>query len=605
MLRALKKPFQYKKIPLEGIRKKKHDKATNTFGTVKRIWSYLAREKVKLALVIFMVLISSAMALAGPFLVGKAIDNFIVTKEISGLGMVLVGLVIVYLLHSASIFMQNFWMIGIAQNTVYDLRKNLFYQFHRLPISYFDKRQHGELMSRVTNDIDNVNNTLNQSVIQVFQSVLTLVGTVVVMLSLSPLLTLITMTIIPVMFIAIRWITKRTGPLYKKQQNDLGDINGYVEETISGQHVIKTFSQEERVIDEFQGRNEELKKSFFWAQTFTGFIPKVMNMLNFLSFGLIALAGGILAINGLISIGVIVIFTEYARQFTRPLNELSNQFNILLSAVAGAERVFNVMDEEQEEADEQDAIHLDHVNGEFVFDHVSFGYEDEPILKNINFSVKPGETVAFVGHTGAGKTTIINLISRFYNYDKGNILLDGVALNRIKRSDLRSHMAFVLQDAFLFHETIRENIRYGRLDATDEEVEQAAKNANAHDFIKHLPDRYDTILDQEGSGISQGQKQLITIARALLKNPDILILDEATSNIDTITELKIQDALKTLMQGRTSFVIAHRLNTIQEADNIIMLKHGEIIEQGSHDTLIRLEGSYFDLYKGQLKEPAN
>src|SRR5699024_28398 len=245
---------------------------------------------------------------------------------ISGLGMVLIGLVIVYLLHSASIFMQNFWMIGIAQNTVYDLRKNLFYQFHRLPISYFDKRQHGELMSRVTNDIDNVNNTLNQSVIQVFQSVLTLVGTVVVMLSLSPLLTLITMTIIPVMFIAIRWITKRTGPLYKKQQNDLSDINGYVEETISGQHDIKTFSQEERVIDEFQGRNEELKKSFFWAQTFTGFIPKVMNMLNFLSFGLIALAGGILAINGLISIGVIVIFTEYARQFTRPLNELSNQF---------------------------------------------------------------------------------------------------------------------------------------------------------------------------------------------------------------------------------------------------------------------------------------
>src|SRR5699024_2664415 len=498
-----------------------------------------------------------------------------------------------------------FWMIGIAQNTVYDLRKNLFYQFHRLPISYFDKRQHGELMSRVTNDIDNVNNTLNQSVIQVFQSVLTLVGTVVVMLSLSPLLTLITMTIIPVMFIAIRWITKRTGPLYKKQQNDLGDINGYVEETISGQHVIKTFSQEERVIDEFQGRNEELKKSFFWAQTFTGFIPKVMNMLNFLSFGLIALAGGILAINGLISIGVIVIFTEYARQFTRPLNELSNQFNILLSAVAGAERVFNVMDEEQEEADEQDAIHLDHVNGEVVFDHVSFGYGDELSHKNINVSVNPGETVAFVGHTGAGKTTIINLISRFYNYDKGNILLDGVALNRINLSDLRSHRAFVLQDAFLFHETIRENIRYGRLDATDEEVEQAAKNANAHDFIKHLPDRYDTILDQEGSGISQGQKQLITIARALLKNPDILILDEATSNIDTITELKIQDALKTLMQGRTSFVIAHRLNTIQEADNIIMLKHGEIIEQGSHDTLIRLEGSYFDLYKGQLKEPAH
>ncbi|HLQ70745.1 MAG TPA: ABC transporter ATP-binding protein, partial [Bacillota bacterium] len=487
----------------------------------------------------------------------------------------------------------------------YDLRKNLFFQFHRLPISYFDKRQHGELMSRVTNDIDNINNTLNQSVIQVFASVLTLVGTVVVMLTLSPLLTLITMTVIPVMFIAIRWITRRTGPLYKKQQSDLGEINGYVEETVSGQHVVKTFSQEERVIREFKGRNENLKNSFFWAQTFTGFIPKVMNMLNFLSFGLIALAGGILAINGHISIGVIVIFTEYARQFTRPLNELSNQFNILLSAIAGAERVFAVMDEEQEEMDEKDARELTNVKGEFVFDHVSFGYEDETILKDINFNAKPGDTVAFVGHTGAGKTTIINLISRFYTYDQGNILLDGVDLNQITRSSLRSHMAFVLQDAFLFHETIRENIRYGKLDATDEEVEEAAKNANAHEFIMHLPQKYDTVLDQEGSGVSQGQKQLITIARALLKNPDILVLDEATSNIDTITELKIQDALKTLMHGRTSFVIAHRLNTIQEADNIIMLEHGEIIEQGDHNNLMQQKGNYYNLYKGQLKEIAN
>lgn len=605
MLEDLKKPFQYEKIPLDGIRKKKHDKAKNMFGTVKRIWAYLAREKVKLSLVILMVLISSSMALAGPYLVGMAIDDFIVTKEITGLAMLLIWLIAVYLLHSISIFMQNFWMIGIAQNTVYDLRKNLFYQFHRLPISYFDRRQHGELMSRVTNDIDNVNNTLNQSVIQVFASILTLVGTVVVMLSLSPLLTLFTMTVIPIMFIAIRWITKRTGPLYKKQQSDLGEINGYVEETISGQHVVKTFSQEERVIREFQGRNENLKNSFFWAQTFTGFIPKVMNMLNFLSFGIIALAGGILAINGYISIGVIVIFTEYARQFTRPLNELSNQFNILLSAVAGAERVFNVIDEEQEESDEKDARELSHVSGEIVFDHVSFAYEDETILKDVNFTAKPGETIAFVGHTGAGKTTIINLISRFYNYDEGRIALDGVDLKQITRSSLRSHMAFVLQDAFLFHATIRENIRYGRLDATDEEVEQAAMNANAHEFIMHLSNKYETFLDQEGSGISQGQKQLITIARALLKNPDILVLDEATSNIDTITELKIQDALKTLMRGRTSFVIAHRLNTIREADNIIMLKSGEIIEQGSHETLINLEGSYYELYKGQLNDVAN
>src|SRR5699024_5522446 len=316
--------------------------------------------------------------------------------------------------------------------------------------------------------------------IQIFTSILTLIGTVVVMLVLSPLLTLITMMIVPVMFMAIRWITKRTGPLYKLQQQHLGKLNGYVEETVSGQHVIKTFSQEKRVIREFQEHNENLQHSGFWAQTFAGFIPKVMNMLNFLSFGLVGLAGGILAIQGIITVGVIVIFTEYARQFTRPLNELSNQFNILLAAVAGAERVFSVIDEEEEETDERHARELKTTTGHFRFANVHFAYDDTPILKNISFEAKPGETVAFVGHTGAGKTTIINLIARFYNYDKGKITLDGIDLKKIKRSSLRSHMAFVLQDTFLFHGTIRENIRYGRLDATDEEIVKAAKRANAH-----------------------------------------------------------------------------------------------------------------------------
>ncbi|SDQ89411.1 ABC transporter ATP-binding protein [Virgibacillus salinus] len=603
-LKAIKRPFQYKKIPLENIQHDKKDKARNTSGTIKRIWLYLAREKAMLSLVIFMVVISSGLSLLGPFMVGMAIDDYIVTQEASGLGMLLIWLVIIYLFHSLSIFLQNYWMVGIAQNTVYSLRSNLFHQFHRLPISYFDKRQHGELMSRITNDIDNVNNTLNQSVIQIFASILTLVGTLVVMLILSPLLTAVTMTIIPVMFLGIRWITKRTGPLYKLQQNHLGDLNGYVEETVSGQHVIKAFSQEKRVIDEFKGRNKSLQHSGFWAMTISGFIPKVMNMLNFLSFGLIALVGGILAIEEIITVGVIVIFTEYARQFTRPLNELSNQFNILLSAVAGAERVFNVIDEEQEETDEQTARDLKQTDGNLKFQNVSFAYEDTSILKNVTFEAHPGQTVAFVGHTGAGKTTIINLISRFYNYDSGEITLDGVDIKDIKRSSLRQHMAFVLQDAFLFNGTIRENIRYGRLDSTDSEVVSAAKNANAHDFIVRLPNGYNTILDQDGSGISQGQKQLITIARAILADPSILILDEATSNIDTVTELKIQDALKELMQGRTSFVIAHRLNTIQEADKIIMLEHGEIIEQGSHESLIEQEGNYYDLYKGQLKQRA-
>ncbi|MFD1360138.1 ABC transporter ATP-binding protein [Lentibacillus salinarum] len=603
-----KRPFQYDKIPIDDLRlqqeRDKTNRARNTAGTVKRIWSYLARQKGTLLLVILMVLISSAMSLAGPFMVGMAVDDFIVTQEPSGLGMLLVWLLIIYILHSLSLFLQNYWMVGIAQNTVYSLREELFQQFHRLPISFFDKRQHGELMSRITNDIDNINNTLNQSVIQIFTSVLTLVGTVVVMLLLSPLLTLITMATIPVMFMAIRWITKRTGPLYKLQQHHLGELNGYVEETVSGQHIIKTFSQEERVIGEFQERNENLQHSGFWAQVFAGFIPKVMNMLNFLSFGLIGLAGGILAIQDVITVGVIVIFTEYARQFTRPLNELSNQFNILLSAVAGAERVFNIIDTKQEETDEKDALTLDGTQGHFEFDHVSFAYEKTPILKGISFTAEPGQTVAFVGHTGAGKTTIINLISRFYNYDNGVIKLDGVDLKHIRRSSLRRHMAFVLQDAFLFHATIRENIRYGRLDATDDAIMEAAKDANVHDFIKRLPNGYDTMLDQSGSGISQGQKQLITIARAILADPSILILDEATSNIDTVTELKIQDALKRLMKGRTSFVIAHRLNTIQEADKIIMLEHGEIVEQGSHEALIASRGRYYALHQQQLKEHA-
>ncbi|WP_163972057.1 ABC transporter ATP-binding protein [Oceanobacillus halotolerans] len=603
-LKQLKDPFQYEKIPLDTIQIENRDKAQNAWGTIKRIWSYLAREKGKLFLVIFMVMISSGLSLLGPFMVGMAIDDFIVTRETAGLGILLVFLVFVYLFHSLAIFLQNFWMVGIAQNTVYALRADLFWQFHRLSISYFDKRQHGELMSRITNDIDNVNNTLNQSVIQIFTSILTLIGTVVVMLVLSPLLTVITMSIIPAMFLAMRWITKRTGPLYKLQQKHLGDLNGYVEETVSGQHIIKAFSQEKKVISEFEEKNARLRQSGFWAMTISGFIPKVMNMLNFLSFGLIALAGGILAIQEIITVGVIVIFTEYARQFTRPLNELSNQFNLLLSAIAGAERVFTVLDEEQEEIDEPTAIEIDTTNGHIEFDRVTFAYEKTPILKGITFEAKPGQTIAFVGHTGAGKTTIINLISRFYNYGNGTITLDGIDIKDIKRSSLRSHMAFVLQDAFLFEGTIRENIRYSRLDATDEEVITAAKNANAHDFIERLPNGYDTLLDEDGSGISQGQKQLITIARALLADPSILILDEATSNIDTVTELKIQEALKRLMQGRTSFVIAHRLNTIQEADHIIMLENGEIIEQGSHEELIKRYGHYHDLYQGQLRQLA-
>lgn len=602
LIKELVRPFQYQKIDLNQVETQKKKRAKDTRGTIKRISAYLAAEKIKLTLVILMVLLSTILGLLGPYLIGRAIDLYIVTEAHEGLKTLLVWLIFIFIGHSLSIFLQNFWMVGIAQKIVYQLRKEIFHQFHRLPISYFDKRQHGELMSRVTNDIDNINNTLNQSVIQIFSSILTLVGTIVVMLSLSPILTFVTMTIIPLMLLAMRWITKRTGPLYKLQQKHLGDLNGFVEESISGQHVIKTYSQEKRVIKEFKENNERLKLSGFWALTIAGFIPKVMNMLNYLSFSLIALVGGILYIYDLgVTVGIIVIFAEYARQFTRPLNELSNQFNILLSAVAGAERVFSVLDEPREESDERDAKVLKEVKGHVTFEDVTFGYEDEHILKGISFEARPGESIAFVGHTGAGKTTIINLLSRFYNYDEGKITIDGHELNKITRECLRSHMGFVLQDSFLFHDTIRENIRYGRLTASDDEVIQAAKEANAHEFISNLPNGYDTVIDQSGSGISQGQKQLLAIARAFIAKPRILILDEATSNIDTVTELKIQQALERLMEGRTSFIIAHRLNTVQKADKIILLEHGQIKEQGSHEELLGLKGKYYALYQEQSR----
>jgi ATP-binding cassette subfamily B protein len=484
------------------------------------------------------------------------------------------------------------------------MRTQLFQHLHKLPIPYFDKRQHGELMSRVTNDMENVSSTLNSSVIQIFSSILTLVGTVSVMLYLSPILTLITLVIVPVMFFGLKWITNRTGPLFKQTQRNLGELNGYIEETISGQRIVKTFSQEDKVMTEFLEKSERLKKSAYWAQTYSGFIPKLMNMLNNLSFAVIAGVGGIMALNGMgITIGVIVIFAEYSRQFTRPLNDLANQFNTLLSAVAGAERVFDVLDEEEEASDEKEAIELESVKGEIEFIDASFSYDDDDTtIKNISFHASVGETVAFVGPTGAGKTTVINLISRFYDVDSGSILLDGHPINQIKRSSLRKHMAFVLQDSFLFEGTIRENIRYGKLTATEEEVEEAAKLANAHSFIKKLPAQYDFKLKQDGSGISQGQKQLLSIARAVLANPTILVLDEATSSIDTITEMKIQEALQRLMEGRTSFVIAHRLNTIQKADQILVLKEGEIIEKGSHEELLEEQGFYYELFTSQLKK---
>lgn len=580
---------------------KKKQKPKDMFGTLFKVWRYLSAYKSSLALILLMVILSSGLGLLGPYLLGYTIDRIDYPGHYSLI--FLLGLLgLVYLLGSITQWLQNIWMIRIAQSAVYRMRNDLFNSMHRLPVAYFSKRQHGELMSRLTNDIDNVSQTLNSSFIQLSSSILTFVGMLGLMLWLSPLLTLITLTIVPAMFFGMKWITNRTGKYFKEQQRHLGDLNGFIEETFSGQKMVKAFSQERRVTELFEEKGARLREAGYWAQTYSGFIPKLMNMLNNASFAIIAGAGGVMAVHEMITVGVIVTFAEYARQFTRPLNDLANQFNTFLSAVAGAERVFEIIEEEPEAKDEANAKAASMVRGEIEFRNVSFAYENDiQTVSDVSFHLKPGQTAALVGPTGAGKSTIINLLSRFYDPAEGEILLDGLNTRDLTRASLRQQMAFVQQDTFLFQLSIRENIRYGRLDATDEEVERAAELANAHSFIRKLPDGYDTVLDQDGSGISQGQKQLITIARAILADPAILILDEATSSIDTVTELRIQDALYRLMEGRTNIVIAHRLNTVRQADVIIVLVEGQIIESGSHEELMEHKGFYYELVQSQFE----
>ncbi|EZX25847.1 MULTISPECIES: ABC transporter ATP-binding protein [Mammaliicoccus] len=600
---SLRNPYGHKSVFEDKNRTqnptKKKKRARDTKGTLLNIWKLIDEKRIQLIVVILMIICSSILSLVGPFLIGHIIDTKIIPKELNGLPQYIILLAIVYIMLSVTSYIGSFMMVSIAQRTVYLLRNQLFKHFQTLPVAYYDQKQHGELMSRMQNDIENVSQVLNSSFIQFTSSVVTLIGTLSIMLYLSPLLTLLTVIIIPIMFISLRWITARTSVLYALRQKQFGIMNGYIEEIVNGQTVVKAFSQEKYVIDTFNEKAKDVREYSFWSITFGGLIPKVMNYLNNLSFAIVAGIGGILALNQTagVTVGVIVIFAEYARQFTRPLSDLANQFNTVLSAIAGAERVFDIMDEPSEK-DDKEAQDYQNINGEIEFEHVEFKYDPNqkvPTIKDLSFKINNGESVALVGATGAGKTTIVQLILHYYEVNKGRILIDGIPINKITRESLRSSIGVVLQDSYLFDGTIKDNIMYGTPNATYEEVVEAAKKANAHDFIEALENGYDTVLKGESGSLSQGEKQLISIARCLLQDPKILLLDEATSSIDTVTEIKIQEALDTLMQGRTSVIIAHRLNTVKKADLVFVLSHGELIESGSQDALIEQQGIYYHM----------
>lgn len=599
MINFIRRPFGHEPILNKediGRNKRKEDqRASDVWGTLGRLWKFISEERKLLYIIILLVALTSILSITAPFLVGYIVDNYFVQRRFDGLFRILMILLGTYVLLSVTQYIAAFLMVGLSQRTIYTLRDRLFSHMQKLPIRFFDKRQHGELMSRMTNDIETISQTLNTSFIQFTTSVVTLIGTVSVMLYLSPLLTLLTVTIIPVLILAVGFITRRTGPLYKRRQRATGELNGYIEEMVSGQEIVKVFSQEETAIENFNKRAGNLRDITFWAFLYAGLIPKVMNMLNNISFTIVAGAGGLLVFytDGVVTIGTIVVFAEYARQFTRPLADLSNQFNQVLSALAGAERVFGIIDTEPE-ADEG-KIKGKEIKGEIEFEDVTFSYDKDqksPTIKDLSFKIDEGESVALIGATGAGKTTVMQLLARFYETDAGKVKIDGENILDYQRSTIRSQTAFVLQDPYLFESTIRENIRYGKLDATDEEVIRAAELANAHDFIMELEEGYDTMLEMDEGFVSQGQKQLISIARALITDPAILLLDEATSSIDTVTELKIQEALERLMKDRTSIIIAHRLNTIKAVDRIFVLDQGVLAESGSEKELMDRGGRY-------------
>ncbi|MCD6475635.1 MAG: ABC transporter ATP-binding protein [Anaerolineaceae bacterium] len=573
-------------------------------GTSLRLLRYFSDYKPALVVVVVLIIAYTLIGLLGPYLMGVALDDFIGTGDLDGLGQIALIMLGAYFSNALLQFISAYIVAGISQQMLKRIRADIFNHLQKLSLHFFDQNPAGDLMSRLTNDIDAINRVVSQNVTQLIGNLLTVVGVIVAMLVLNVWLTMAAMIMIPIMM----WLTMKVAKLSRKNfralQTAKGDLNAVMAETLAGQRAVKLFQKNESVAQDFKARNYEVRDRNIKAMTVSALLPPLMGIMSNMDTAMIIGIGGWLAVSGLagVTVGMLVTFTSYVQRFTRPLRSLADLYNSLQSAMAGAERVFFILDHEPELTDIPNALPVDDINGDVRFENVDFSYvEGIPVMKKINMHAKSGQTIALVGPTGAGKTTTINLLSRFYDIDNGAIYIDGNEIKTLKKNDLRRSLGIVLQDNFLFSGTVMDNIRYGRLDATDEEVYEAAHLANADTFIHRLPEGYNTHLSERAGNLSQGQRQLLSIARAILADPKILILDEATSSVDTRTEKNIQQALLHLMEGRTAFVIAHRLSTIRNADQVLVIDHGEIIERGTHEELLGLKGFYYNLYMSQFK----
>ena len=588
------------------------DQDKNNRGTLMRLLGYIAPRSKRLIVVLMATILSTLFTILGPKVMGDTITVVFegayaaLTGTGAGIDFGKVGQLLLllgglYIFSSLFTFLQQYLMASVAQNTVYDLRTDIFNKLKKLPLNYYDSHSHGDTLSRVINDLDTIGNTLQQSITQFIRSVVLLAGILIMMFTINSLLTIIALVSLPISFFVIKPFLKKSQKFFSQQQDTLGELNGHVEEMYTGHDVVKAFGQEAKGLKTFNNVNDELYEAGRRAQFISGIIMPIMMFIGNLTYVLISIVGGILVTQRVIAIGDIQAFITYTRQFNQPINQMANIANIIQSTIAAARRVFSLLDEE-EEIPETPTGKVKAVEGAVTFEHVEFGYDEELLMKDLNINVKPGQTVAIVGPTGAGKTTLINLLLRFYEVKGGSIKLDGTDILAMSRHELRSHFGMVLQDTWLFKGTIRDNIAYGKTNASETEVIKAAKAARADQFIRTLPDGYDTVLNEDASNISQGQRQLLTIARAILADPPIMILDEATSSVDTRTEVFIQEAMNSIMEGRTSFVIAHRLSTIQDADNILVMNQGDVIEQGTHEELLEQNGFYADLYNSQFAD---